>query len=228
MLISDVIQNDIINQMDTTVEIVEAGPVIQGAQLVRFKCMRWMKLFDSFFVNGGEVRILGYTIGFVRIEAVAPGLPAGTICNLKKPLFLNGTLSNTKEEWARFELNERNKLPFVWLVSPTYIDVKNDDVSYFTANIDLWFVHWSDWSKLNKDRQDEALRPLYSLLEAFLKVIENDKVKFIGYNGLTQGDYPKFGKIDQNGTEKTIFDSTLSAIHVQSNLVVRKRDCGNC
>lgn len=230
MLIIDYIQIGILDKMDTSVEVVEVGPVVNGAQIVKFKCLRWMKLFDKIFVDGNEVYILEFGVAFVKLDIPNPAgaVRLDSIVKLKTPLLLNGTLSNTKEEWSRFELDERNKLPFVWLVSPTYTTKANKQTSLVKADVDLWFVHWSDWSKLNKDRQDEALRPLYVLLKEFNQAIEKNLTDFDGYDGLNIGDYPKFGKRDSNGIEKTLFDSTLSAIHVQMKLNVRAKKCINC
>lgn len=224
MLIVDYIQTGVLDKMNTEVQIVEAGPVINGLQIVRFNCMKWMKLFDTFYVNGGEVLIVNYLSNFVQIETPSPGLPVGTICNLKKPILLNGTLSNTKEEWNRFELDERSKLPFIWLVSPTKIETDDQNSPFVTAQIDLWFVHWSDWSKLNKDRQDETLRPLYSFINAFFKAIKKNKLSFIKYSNLVMNDFPKFGTQDKNGIDKVIFDSTLSAVSTGFRLEVRKKE----
>ena len=225
MLIVDYIQTGILDKMDTKLTVLEAGPVINGLQIVRFSCNRWLKLYDLAIVNGGEVAVAEYLGSFVRFDVGdSAGITLESDVRLKVPILLNGTLSNTKEEWNRFELDERNKLPFIWLVSPTKIETEDQNSPFVTAQLDLWFVHWSDWSKLNKDRQDETLRPLYSFIDAFFKAIKKNKLSFIKYSNLVMNDFPKFGTQDKNGIYKLIFDSTLSAVSSNFRLEIRKKE----
>ena len=142
MLIVDYIQTGILDKMDTKLTVLEAGPVINGLQIVRFSCNRWLKLYDLAIVNGGEVAVAEYLGSFVRFDVGdSAGITLESDVRLKVPILLNGTLSNTKEEWNRFELDERNKLPFIWLVSPTKIETEDQNSPFVTAQLDLWFVH---------------------------------------------------------------------------------------
>lgn len=228
-LVSDVIANDLLPNIDNVLTIVDFLPVnANDVQPVKFKCNKWVDLFGFVYNNGVPVQVIGKNDGYINFEIGSPSqeFTADSIVTLKIPLFLNGTLSNTKEEWNRFELDEREKLPFVWLVSPTY-QKSNQYANYFTANLDLWFVHWSDWEKLNKDRQDEALRPLLAFVGAFMEVFTTNKEKFKEYSMINSADYPKFGTESSRGIEKQIFDSTLSAIHLQIDASIKNK-CKNC
>jgi hypothetical protein len=219
VLASNIVEKMIVDKLDLKLTVKTIND-----QEVTFKCLKWFKLYGFVIYNNEQLtptEIDGNTLTFDTEYTFTNAF------SLKKPLFLCGTLSNTKEEWNRFESNERKKLPFIWLVSPTRSSKQNDRTTPIDLDLSLWFVHWSDWSKLNKDRQDEAIKPLLVLVNAFLEVIETDKNTFLSYSGLDSSDFPKFGTTNKDGIEKKLFDSTLSAIELTMNLKVNAENC-NC
>ena len=230
LLASELIEQEIIPRIDSRIVPIEVSAVANGRQIVQFKCLKWIKLFDVVYNNGNEVNIISYLpenrVVF-QVDLPALKFELSSIVTLKKPIFLTGTLSNTKYEWDRFELSEREKLPFIWLVSPTNRRKADSKSSTYSFNLDLWFVHWSNWEKLNADREDEAVKPLLILTEWFLKAIESNKSKFTGYKGLDLSEYPKFGKREKNGIESTLFNSTLSAVHCTVE-ISSYDDCCDC
>lgn len=229
-LISDIVREEIIDKLDNVLEIVSVGTVAQGKQYVTFSCIKWLKLYDHAIVNGLNYSIdsiNGNTVTFL-ITNVNVAITNNSVVLVKKPLLFNGTLSNTKLEWSKFDTKERNKLPFIWLVSPT--DETDNAINSTTLNyqLKLWFVHWSDWNKLNADRQDEAIRPLKVLEKYFKEAIKNNASVFNSFTNQTTRDFPKFGTLGTNGIEKTIFDSTLSALEFDISLEIFKRYCLKC
>ena len=217
MLISEQIEQGIVAKMDNVLEIVSVGAVVAGLQAVSFRCIKWLKLYG---VVNGNISVYSYDDNEVIFIVDNPSkeITRQTIVTIQRPLSLNGTLSNTKFEWARFEIDEREKLPFIWLTSPTQ-EVVSELSPTKTSNCTLWFVHWSDWSKLNRDRQDEAIEPLMNLVDSFINSVKScscvDK-----YEKYTTKDFPKFGTETPNGIDKTIFDSTLSAIEMKIDLTI--------
>lgn len=228
MLISNQIQNHVVARLDNSVKIIAVSAVVDDKQTVTFSCLKWMKLFA--FVNNGSTPVLidSYFNNEVTFSIEEPSQEffKASIVTIPRPIFLNGTLSNTKFEWNKFELDERNKLPFIWLVSPTQ-EVVNRHLTK-RSQLRLWFVHWSDWSKLNVDRQSEAIEPLMMLVKEFVNTIERQGNIFESYDNYTLKDFPKFGTETPNGIDKVIFDSTLSAIEMNIDVNIFVNCCTNC
>lgn len=219
VLASDIVETLILPRLDNKLK----ATTINGQQ-VTFKCLKWFKLYGFVIYNGQELKptaISGNTLTFNTETEFSDAF------TLKLPLFLYGTLSNTKEEWNRFENDERKKLPFIWLVSPSSVRKSNDSTIANDLDLLLWFVHWSDWSKLNNDRMSDAVKPLKSLVDAFVNVLDEHKGTFIEYSGVEMRDFPKFGTTSKDGIEKKLFDSTLSAIELSINVKVNAENC-NC
>lgn len=233
-LISDIIEQEIINKLDNQLRVESFSAVANNEQTVTFCDIKWLKLYEFVTVNNVKLIVKSITNNTVVFKITTQSINYSTLVLIQKPLFFNGTLSNTKYEWSKylndFGVNsERDKLPFIWLVSPTD-EITNgyDQGSTRTATCKLWFVHWSDWNLLNIDRQNEAIRPLYSLVNAFQQAIVKNGSMFKGFNQYTTRDFPKFGVENTNGIEKQIFDSTLSAVEFDVNLEIFARYCENC
>lgn len=230
-LISDIVENVIIAGLDNTLAVKEVFPVINDRQKVRFCNNKWIKLFSGVFNGEAPVSILEYEGNDVIFEVSeeAQEFTLLSTVTIPKPIFFNGTLSNTKLEWAKFSNDERAKLPFIWLVSPTIETGNNRDTGIAKSSaMKLWFVHWSDWKKLNADRQDEAIRPLKTLEAAFIQSIDKHTAVFEGYDNFTSADYPKFGTTNPEGIDKVVFDSTLSAVELDITVRIFANYCQNC
>lgn len=233
MLISEIIETRVINQLDTSLEVLEFGNVVNDTQEVRFCNDKWVKLFGLVYVDGVGVPVNSYNSenGTIILDVTAPNqiVSFASVVTLDRPKFFNGTLSNTRLEWDKFSLDEREKLPFIWLVSPTTERVNNKDTGISReSDLTLWFVHWSDWSKLNIDRQSEAVAPLMALKDEFVKTIERLTHIFEGYDNYSQKDFPKFGTETPSGTDRTLFNTTLSAIEVILSVKIFARYCEKC
>jgi hypothetical protein len=231
MLIRDVIQEYIINDLDNRLNVLEVSEVTNDLQDIMVCNIKWIKLYE-FFTIGEQAYVVTNISGRTITVEIAEGADAITLnsdIRINKPLLFDGTLSNTRVEWAGYSDEERAKLPFIWLVSPTETNTANDQGQQLaTAILKLWFIHWSDWTKLNADRQNEAVRPLYALYKEFMNTINRNTHIFEGYDNVSDRDFPKLGVLGANGVEKTVFDSTLSAIEVDLNLNIFKRCCDFC
>lgn len=239
MLVSEIIEQQIINQLDNFLEAIEFGEhnPETGLQNVTFCDLKWLKLYlDRLMINGNPYKVKAINGTVVTILVGDEPLVGDEVFTLPLPMFLNGTLSNTKWEWSKYvdpttKVNaERDKLPFIWLVSPTEERVDSyDQGGGVTVAAKLWFVHWSDWSKLNIDRQDEAIKPLIALQREFMNTMLRFSYIFEGSSlDYSRRDFPKFGTENENGIDKAMFDSTLSAVELDVNFKVISRYCENC
>ena len=239
MLVSEIIEQQIINQLNNFLEAIEFGEhdPETGLQDVTFCDLKWLKLYlDRLQINGNPFKVVAISGNTATILVGEEPLIEDEVFTLPLPMFLNGTLSNTKWEWNKYvdpttKVNsERDKLPFIWLVSPTEERVDSyDKGSGVTVAAKLWFVHWSDWSKLNIDRQDEAIKPLIALQKEFIATMLRFSYIFDGSSlDYSRRDFPKFGTENENGIDKAMFDSTLSAIELDANFKVIGKYCEIC
>ena len=219
-MVVDQIQN-IVNSLDVSLEVTAVSELSEtNEQTITFKNLRWIKLFKK--LDGKTIKSI--TNKSVTLSGVSVAYTMLSVFTLQLPTVLNGTLSNTKSEWDKFKGKESEKLPFIWLKSPT--QTTSNPTELITANCELWFVHWSDWSKLNVDRQNESLRPLQALFNEFLETIRRKRVPNIkGFTNYSANDYPKFGEMEKNGVSSLLFNSTLSAIELNISLQYLDKCC---
>jgi len=231
MLISDLIEQTV-GQMDNTLEVKSFGAVVDGVQEVTFCCNKWLKLYSSLEVDGVGVSVNSYGgtgSVFLDINDPAQTVNFNSVVTIEIPLFLDGNLTTVQWEWSKLSLDERAKLPFIWLVAPTPETINNTDTGIGkTSDLTAWFVHWSDWKKLNADRQSEAIRPLMALVSEFVKTIDRLTHIFEGYDSYSQKDFPKMGTETPQGVEKTFFGTTLSAIELKMSVRIFARYCEKC
>lgn len=241
-LISDIVQTEIIDKLDGKLKLTEVLPydLVSGTQLVKFCTPKWLALYNFACLDNDEAKRMAITgpdeNGYYAVQVSEPNnLPAfgelTTLSNLalKNPLLFVGTLKNTKVEWAKFSLDEKEKLPFIWLTKPTAETFNGNNSSIErTSNLVLWFVHWSDWTKLNADREDEAVKPLFELVEYFTKAITKNTATFKDFDNFETQDYPKLATESPNGVENMVFDSTLSGVSVNISVDILVKNCNNC
>jgi hypothetical protein len=232
-LINETIQEEIIDKLDNVLIIESVQPVINDAQAVTFCCLKWLKLYNFVTLNGVQYPCVSVNVNTKTVVFDMPtGADAFTVFDeptLNRPLLLNGTLKNATEEWANLSLNEREKLPFLWLVSPTLERLAPLDSGLWkTSDVKLWFVHWSDWTQKNITRQAEAIKPLMALIQSFTDAIDENSVTFEGYEGVDLRDFPKFGTLNEKGIDKVIFPSTLSAVEFDISLKLFRKYCEKC
>lgn len=228
-LISDIVEQEILQKIDRSLKIEQLVPAAFGApQKVKFCTDKWYKLFERVTVVRSDYE-LGEPdkSGFYEVPAGLT-LTYTTEVLLPLPVFFCGTLSNTKLEWSKFSTKERDKLPFVWLTKPTAETWPGGNPGVRrSAQLELWFVHWSDWTKLNAYREQEAVRPLFALFEAFTDAITANPI-FDGFDVANTKDFPKFATESPNGVENTIFESTLSAVNANLTINIFQSCCKNC
>ena len=218
--------------MNNTLEVISFGAVVNNVQQVKFCCDKWLRLYDSVYVDGNLTSVSGYLEdGSVLLDSINPNqeINFNSVVTIQIPIFMDGNLTTVQWEWHKLSLDERAKLPFIWLVAPTPETVNNLDTGVGkTSDLTMWFVHWSDWGKLNADRQSEAVRPLMALKEEFIATVDRLTHIYEGYDGYSQKDFPKMGTETPQGVDKTLFGTTLSAIEMKMSVRIFARYCEKC
>lgn len=227
-LISDIVKSQIVDRLDNELKVIRAGTwsSITQLQTVTFCDLKWLSLYGKFIEGQDVISISGNQ---VVLTSPTP-LAQGEILHIEKPKFFHGTPYNTVQEWHDFTTNERDKLPFIWLVTPTtekYNDYKSTVER--TSSCKVFFVHWSDWQMLNQNRVNETIAPLHRVVDSFLDAVNDNPSAFdtLQNNG-TRKDFPKFGRESSKGIEEVIMNSTLGAVSLDIDLRVKKNIICKC
>jgi hypothetical protein len=214
-LLSEIIRNEIIDKMDTTATVSEVVDVqlVDGVYVskVRFCDEKWLSITnkpvfeDVYEFEGAEP---------LNVRDKVP---------LIIPKFFWGTPLNTAEEWTNFATREENKLPFIWLVQPSKL--KHNDYKQtvrVVADVNLFFVHHSNWKQTNEFRENESIKPLQSVVDEFMSVIDSNRKWFNTPRLNTRTEHPRFGKESTKGVEETVFRSTLAAVKLVMSLDIKE------
>lgn len=229
VLTQSIVEDEIVAKLDNTMRVTDVGVWANDTQELTFCGLKWLKLYDEFLQ--GYLVIDYVDENTVIIQTEVP-IVKGEILTIQRPLFFHGTPYNTISEWHNFvDANGQNredaKLPFIWLKTPT-----RDEWYGFKSpmsrdsNLEVFFVHWSDWGKLNEDRVNKVIQPLMQLVAEFQNTINKNRTAFapLEDKGMTKG-YPKFGNETPNGIEKTIFESTLGAVKLEIDIKIKRGKC---
>lgn len=225
-LITDIVEQEIVDKLDNQLKVIRASSVVNDIQTLEFCDIKWLELYNVFI---GGLQVVNISGNSVDVATSTP-ISVGTVLEIQRPVFFHGTPLNTVQEWHEFSTNEKEKLPFIWLVTPT--DDNYQDRKSTIERIDncrLFFVHWSNWLELNQNRVNDTIRPLHSLVDAFINKTNNNPTVFdrLQNNGRRK-EYPKFGRETQKGIEEVIMNSTLGAISLDVEFRIKKSYICEC
>jgi hypothetical protein len=221
-LISNIIKTQVVDRLNNELKIIRAGSwnSLTQLQTVTFCDIKWLQLYNATLEGQTVVSITGNQ---VVLNSPVP-LAQGETLTIERPKFFHGTPYNTVQEWHDFTTQEREKLPFIWLVTPA-----NERYNNRTATVErisdcqLFFVHWSDWQMLNQNRVNETIAPLHRLVDEFIEAIDENPRAFDRLNDRGQRkEYPKFGRETSKGIEEVIMNSTLGAVKLDIDLRIKR------
>ena len=149
---------------------------------------------------------------------------AGTVINLNKPYFFTGTPISTNKEWKSFSADERQKVPFAWLVEPNDEDFK-DDQNTLERESEILMVfldsnNTNQWRTM--DTHDNRLRALYNMVEEFVDTIKREPLFFSDELSYKTKNFTKFGKETSSGMEANIIDANLTGIELRLTLPINR------
>jgi hypothetical protein len=225
-LITDIVEQEIVNKLDNLLKVIRASAVVNDVQTLEFCDIKWLELYNE-FTNG--LQVVSVSGNSVDVATSTP-ITVGTILEIQRPLFLDGTPLNTVQEWHEFNPNEKEKLPFIWLVTAVDDGYQNRTSAIERiVNCQIFFVHWSNWLELNQNRVNDTIRPLHKVIDAFANKVNNNPPVFdrLSNNG-TRREYPKFGRETNEGIEEVIMNSTLGAIRYNVELRIKRNYICEC
>lgn len=225
ILTKDIIKDHIIDRLNNKVKVVSAGALVNGVQTIKLCSIKWLGLYNEFLSGEKVINISGESVDVETSTA----FNVGDILEIKIPLFFHGNPYTTIEEWHNFSTQEKVKLPFIWYVTPSN-ETHNEPKQSIkrTSDVKLFFVHWSNWQKLNNDRVSESIQPLQNLVEEFMHASRKNTAVFDGYDNYRTREFPKFGNTDSNGVTKVLMNSTLAGVELTTTLKILNLECKKC
>jgi hypothetical protein len=221
-LISDIVKTQIVDRLPNELRVIRAGTwnSVTELQTVTFCDLKWLPLYNR-FIEGQEV--ISITGNQVTLTSPSP-LAVGETLTIERPKFFHGTPYNTVQEWHDFTTQEREKLPFIWLVTPANERWNNKRQTIErVSSCRLFFVHWSDWQMLNQNRVNETIAPVHWLVNNFVETVDRNATAFDYLEGQGQRkEYPKFGRETSKGIEEVIMNSTLGAVSLDIDLRIKR------
>ena len=232
--ISDILEFEIIEKIDTTVQVVYASPVEDRTQTIRLCNNKYLRLFGViWFLDESEYfSVLSYNPdGSLLVALSNTGFEAfkGQTLKLKLPFYLKGTPMAVNFEWNKLSEIQGLKLPLVWLLKPIYQTFFDDSILDRKSELVIYLVCEANFADDWTDELDEKnVIPLINLADEIVNSINRNKKMFnkvLEYKAL---DLSKFGTEEKNGMVKNILDAKLSGVELTVTLEVREQTECNC
>ncbi len=152
----------------------------------------------------------------------------GTLLVLIRPYFFVGTPIATNKEWAKFNADERKKVPFAWMIDPTTETFMNkQDTLERESDLHMVFLdsnNTEQWA--TTDTHDNRLQAIYNMVDEFVETIRRNPLFFSDELEYTTKNFTKFGKETSEGMVANIIDANLTGVDLRLTLPVNDR--GEC
>jgi len=145
--------------------------------------------------------------------------------------FLHGDPYSTNAEYLQLSTQTLEKTPIIWLLeSYNFQDLPRDSSIDLSFDARLFFLDWYSQRYLNKDHNNNAIKPMQNLQKAFIDVINND-FNFKTLETVSTVVRPRFGvQVKSEGNEpqpkQKIIDEDLSGI--DSKMKIEVYDVSSC
>lgn len=230
--IDKIVENEIIDKINTSIKVKTAGAVNNMAQTVTFCNQKYLRLFE---VLVDKVLDVAYVVlsndGFnvvIQITDDMQPIKKGAVLDMPKPFYHRGTPRALNSEWSQISNDEQNKLPGVWLLNPVdeTFSLKNDVER--TAEIMLFIMCSADLKHdVTEDLREKNVFPMLQMAKEIERSIASNQLFFNRLESYKTRDYSIFGTENTNGMIKQIIDSQLSGLSMAFSLEILKENC-NC
>lgn len=223
-----IVREEIVNKMDSTVTVNSfVGNVLS---VCNPKWSRIGKTVKDHLGNEYTIMEVDYTNSTITVHPIGAWTFSGTTLLINRPTFFVGTPIATNSEWGAFTSDERNKVPFIWMVEPTRETFLGGNASLErNSNLRIVFLDSNDIQQwLTMDTHDNRLQALYYMVEEFVRVIKTNPVFFSEEMPYNVVNFTKFGKETAQGVEKNIIDANLTGIDLTITVSVFPQCIAGC
>ena len=141
--------------------------------------------------------------------------------------FFHGTIKTTNIELNQVDTSE-DKFPMVYLYEVLEEENSHNvsELTGRTVDVRLYFLTENDWRNLNsKERQDLGVKPMRNAFDAFMRLLETSDVCTDVPELSRTKPYGVFGRENEQGIFKTIFDADLSGLGVRMVIPFKRVYC---
>lgn len=228
--IYDIVKDEIVEKMDNSLRVVKI--VDNGGTYTLTICnsVKWARVkltISDAALNAYTISAVDYSARLITVTPLGAYAWTSTTGTLQKPKFFIGTPMRTNEEWLQFSNDERNKVPFIWMVEPTQERVKPDsDGKERESDIRIVFIDSNNspgW--ITTDVHEKRLKALYNMVSEFFRTIENNPLFGDIESDRQIRNLTRFGTETSNGFERNIIDADLTGIDARVALPIMKQSC---
>jgi hypothetical protein len=154
-------------------------------------------------------------------------LPDVTEFDIYPIKFFHGTIKTTNIELNQVDTSE-DKFPMVYLYEVLEEENSHNvsELTGRTVDVRLYFLTENDWRNLNsKERQDLGVKPMRNAFDAFMRLLETSDVCTDVPDLSRTRPYGVFGRENEQGIFKTIFDADLSGLGVRMVIPFKRVYC---
>jgi len=219
-----IVEEEIIDQMNCVITVLSINGTV--LTVCNVKWARVGTVLTDSLSQTYTVTAVDYVLKTITITPNGAYTFVGKVINLNKPYFFTGTPISTNKEWKSFSNDQRQKVPFAWLVEPNDEDFK-DDTNTLERESDLLMVFLdsndiSQWQTM--DTHDNRLRSLYNMVEEFVDTIKREPLFYSLEMSYKTKNFTKFGKETSSGMEANIIDGNLTGVELRLTLPINRAD----
>ena len=223
-----IVEEDIIDQMDCVVNV--ASYVGNVVTVCSHKWARTGTTVTDELSNTYTVVSVDYDTNEVELLPNGAWNFSGDSYTLTKPYFFTGTPLATNKEWSNFNADERNKVPFSWLVEPTSETFKSvEDTLERESTLLIVFLDSNNVSQwITTETHANRLQALYNMVQEFVDTIKREALFYSDNLEYNTKNFTKFGRETSSGVENNIIDANLTGVELRLTLPVNKTTSCEC
>jgi len=218
----------IINLIDKTVTCQSVTD--NGDGTYTFLCNKTKWAIPSFDISilGNDYRIVEVDYN-VSIKVSGTVLPSVLTFDLYVPIFKHGTIRVVASELNKVT-NHLERLPLIYLKEQITEKLHFDSLDTLDSEPDvtLYFLTQCDNSNWTQEDGDtKGIAPMRSLANEFIKVLANNQYVAPLTSTGDLRNYNIFGNVQDNGTNKNIFNEPLAGVGLRITIPFLK-ECDCC
>lgn len=223
-----IVEEDIIDKMNCVINVDSfVGNVVT---VCSHKWERVNSTVTDELSNTYKVTAVDYGSNEVTLSPEGAYTFSGGSLTLNKPHFFTGTPLATNKEWSNFNNDERQKVPFAWMVEPTTerfnsvtdsLERESDILIVFldSNNIEQW---------VTTETHSNRLQALYNMVQEFVDTILRESLFYSDTLEYNTKNFTKFGKETSSGVENNIIDANLTGVELRLTLPINKQTLCKC
>lgn len=225
--IYELFQTEIVDKINCIVEVKNVTPLTNGSQNITLCNNKWLRV-NQYLTDLNGFAWLVTNISNEEIITVKKPSGATDIVYLQKltvkqPKFLFGSMTTANNEYLLRGLDNRQKLPLIWLVENiTEKEYGRESSIERDSNFRVYLLDDNNPNQmLADDFRNEVVYPMIALKDEVVKAIQKNRI-FKRYDSIDTRPFTRFGNENEKGVFQNILDDNLSGVELKINLSIYK------